>query len=193
MKKQSILVIVVILTLACNILIRPTPTAEILHFENESVAFDYKYEKGMDVFEGGNATFQCNPSFELGGELVVGLGIYKYSELDTYYRSIRIFRQPMPSDSNLEIIMQEAYQKAKVPQSKGLVNATGPVTVDGLSAYQWTYRVYVGEPAFEMRDIWIPKDGELFIIAIWTQWGNPDSFATFQADADMLVNSLRIK
>jgi hypothetical protein len=191
--------LVIVFAMACNAItplftpLQATPTAEILHFENELVAFDYKYEKGMEVFEAGNAPFQCNPPFELGGELVVGLGIYKYSGLDIYNRSIRIFRQPMPFDSNLETIMREAYQKAEVPRDEGVVNATGPVTVDGLSAFQWTYHVYVGEPAFEMRDVWIPKDGELFIIAIWTQWGNPDSFAAFQADADMFLKSLRFK
>lgn len=182
----------VVLTMACNAVtsfLNPTP--QILHFENDIVAFDYL--EGMKVYEGRDTNFQCNPDFQLGGELVVGLGIYKYSGLDIYNRSIRIFRQPMPFDSNLETIMQEAYQKAKVPRDEGLVKATGPVTVDGLSAYQWTYRVYVGEPAFEMRDVWIPKDGELFIIAIWTQWGNPDSFAAFQADADMFLKSLRLK
>jgi hypothetical protein len=195
-----LIALAIVFAMACNAIpplftpLQATPTAEILHFENELVAFDYKYVKGMEVFEGGKATFQCNPPFELGGELVVGLGIYKYSGLDTsYYRSIRIFRQPMPFDSNLETIMREAYQKAEVPRGEGLVNATGPVTVDGLSAFQWTYRVYVGEPAFEMRDVWIPKDGELFIIAIWTQWGNPDSFAAFQAEADALLDSLHIK
>jgi hypothetical protein len=110
--------LVIVFAMACNAItplftpLQATPTAEILHFENELVAFDYKYEKGMEVFEAGNAPFQCNPPFELGGELVVGLGIYKYSGLDIYNRSIRIFRQPMPFDSNLETIMQEAYQKA---------------------------------------------------------------------------------
>lgn len=189
-----ILTLAVVFTMACNeVTSFFNPPPQILHFENELVAFDYKYEKGMEVFEGGNVTFQCNPAFELGGELVVGFGIYKYSGLDTYNRSIRIFRQPMPFDSNLETIMREAYKKAEVSQDEGLVNATGPVTVDGLPAYQWTYRVYVGEPAFEMRDIWIPKDDELFIVAIWTQWGNPDSFAAFQAEADALLDSMHIK
>lgn len=191
-----ILILAVVLTMACNavtLFLNPTPKPppKILHFENDIVAFDYL--EGAKVFEGMDATFQCNPPFELGGELVVGLGIYKYSSLDTYYRSIRIFRQPMPVDSNLETIMREAYQKVEISQSDGLVNATDPVTVDGLSAYQRTYRIYVGEPAFEMRDVWIPKDGELFIIAIWTQWGNPDSFAAFQAEADAFLDSMYIK
>ena len=192
--------LVIVFTMACNVItplftpFQATPTAEILHFENDRVVFDYKYTKGMKVFEGWDATFRCNPNFELGGEWVVGLGIYKYPNLDIYPRSIRIFRQPMPSDSNLETIMQEAYQKATIQSRvKGAVDATGPVTVDGLPAFQWTYRVFVGEPAYEMRDVWIPKDGELFIIAIWTQYGNQESFAAFQADADAFLNSLHIK
>lgn len=172
----------------------PTPTPSLLHFENEFVAFDYL--EGMKLYEGGDAGFQCYPDFQLGGELVVGLGDLKIPSSDYYFRSIRIFRQPMPSDSNLETIMEKAYQKVDPHNLRvkgGVMDATGPVTVAGLSAFQWTYRIYIGEPAYELRDIWIPKDGELLIVSIWTKYTNPDGFAAFQADADLLLNSLLIK
>jgi hypothetical protein len=45
----------------------------------------------------------------------------------------------------------------------------------------------------ELHDVWIPKDGELFIITIWTEYTNPEDFAVFQAGADVLIESLLIK
>jgi hypothetical protein len=40
----------------------------------------------------------------------VGLGDPQFTNFDRYYRSIRIFRQPMPPGSNLETVMLEAYR-----------------------------------------------------------------------------------
>jgi hypothetical protein len=171
----------------------PFPVSMLHHFENDVVAFDYL--EGLNVYEAGDATFQCYPDFQLGGELVVGLGDPKFTKQDHQYRSIRIFRQPMLPSSNLESVMYEAYLLAEVkfPHEKGGVNATGLVTVAGLSAYQWTYQVHSGEAAYELRDVWIPKNGELFIITIWIEYTNPEDFAVFQAGADLLLYSLHLK
>jgi len=131
----------------------------------------------------------------LGGELVVGLGDPKFINFDTYFRSIRIFRLPMPPGSNLEAIFLEAYRQAekKFPLQKGVLNSNGPVTIDGLAAIQKTYRVYSGEPAYELRDIWIQKSDVLFVVSIWTEYTNPDDFTVFQSGADMLLKSLKLK
>ena len=171
----------------------PFPEAMLLHYEDQVVAFDYL--KGLKVYAAGDPAFVCYPDFELGGELVVGLGDPKFTGFDKYYRSIRIFHRPMPPGSNLEGIMLEAYRQAetKFPQQSGVLDASGPVTVDGLPAYQKTYRVYSGEPAYELRDIWVQKDHELFIVSIWTEYTNPDDFAAFEAGADVLLQSLDIK
>jgi hypothetical protein len=189
-----LLAFTILLAIACNsITLFPKPTPSLLHFENKFVAFDYM--EGMNLYEGGDEAFQCIPDFLLGGELVVGLGGLKFPGSDYYFRSIRIFRQPMPSDSNLETIMQNAYQEVETffPSVKDVRDPTGSVTVAGLSAFQRTYPVYIGEPAYVLRDVWIPKDDELFIVSIWTQYTNSDGFAAFQAGADLLLNSLRIK
>jgi hypothetical protein len=171
----------------------PFPASMIAHFENDVVAFDYL--KTMKVHTANDPAFQCYPDFQLSGELIVGLGDPNFTGFDNYYRSIRIFRQQIPAGSNLEAIMLDAYRLAekKLPHEKGILNASGPITVDGLPAVQRTYRVTSGEPAYEMRDIWIQKGNELFILAIWTEYTNPADFAAFQAGADMLLESLRIK
>jgi hypothetical protein len=170
----------------------PTPTPSLLHFENEVVAFDYR--EGMDIFEDRVAALQCVPDFQLGGELVVGLGSLKLGT-DHYFRSIRIYRQPMLSDSNLETIMQEAYLQADPYKlwGPGVMDTSIPVTVAGLPAFQTTYRIYIGEPAYDLRDVWIQNDDQLFIVAIWTQYTNSEAVAAFQANADLLLNNLQLK
>jgi hypothetical protein len=169
------------------------PQAGFQHFENEFLAFDYPKE--LKTFVGGGAEFLCYPDYQLGGELLVGLGDTKFVHFDKYYRSIRIFRLPMPSDVDLKAIMQAAYdqEKIKFPLDEGVLDATGPVTVAGYPAYQKTYRVYSGEPAYDLRDIWIEKDGDIILVSIWSQYTNPEEFAAFQAEADLFINSLKFK
>jgi hypothetical protein len=171
----------------------PFPTSMLQHYENDRVAFDYL--NGMKIYTASDSTFQCYPDFQLGGEMIAGLGDPKLTGFGNYYRSIRIFRQQIPAGSNLEAIMQETYRVAEehFPQDNGILNANGPITVSGLSGVQRTYRVYSGEPAYDMRDIWIQKDNEIYIIAIWTEYTNPDDFAAFQVSADVLLDSLLIK
>jgi hypothetical protein len=171
----------------------PFPASMIAHFENDVVAFDYL--KTMKVHPANDPAFKCYPDFQLGGELVVGLGDPNFTGFDDYFRSIRILRQQIPAGSNLEAIMQNAYRMAEdhYPQVNGVLNANGPITIGGLSGVQRTYRVYSGEPAYELRDIWLQKENELFIIAIWTEYTNPEDFAAFQAGADALLKSLHIK
>jgi len=169
------------------------PASLILHFENDVVAFDYLEE--LMVYNAGDATFQVYPDFKLGDDLVVGLGDPRFIGFDNYYRSIRILRQTIPAGSNLETIMFDTYREAekKFPQENGILNANGVITFNGFTAVQRTYRVYSGEPAYELRDIWTQKDNEIFIIAIWTEYTNPDDFAAFEAGADLLLQSLLIK
>jgi hypothetical protein len=171
----------------------PFPASMIMHFNNDVVAYDYLTP--MKVHTANDPAFQCYPDFKLGGELIVGLGDPNFTGFDNYYRSIRILRQQMPAGSNLEAIMLDTYRMAEkhFPQANGVLNANNPIFVDGLSAVQRTYRVYSGESAYEMRDIWFQRDNELFILAIWTEYTNPDDFAAFQAGADLLLESLRIK
>jgi hypothetical protein len=171
----------------------PFPTSMIAHFENDVVAFDYL--KGMTLYSNNNPAFVIYPDIDFGGETVVGLGDSLFFDFGTYFRSIRITRLAIPPGSNLEVIYFETYRKAetKFPQETGILNADGLVDVNGWTGRQKTYRVYSGESAYELRDIWIQKDDEIIIIAIWTEYTNPDDFAAFQGGADILLNSLQIK
>jgi len=116
------LTILITLAIVCNsvtLFPKPTPSPlptastqpKLLHFENDLVAFDYL--KGMKLYTAGDPAFVCYPDIQLGGELVVGLGDPKFINFDTHFRSIRIFRLPMPPGSNLEATFLEAYRQAE--------------------------------------------------------------------------------
>jgi hypothetical protein len=171
----------------------PHTPPRVLHFENEGLAFDYP--EGMAVYVNNDPAFMCYPHIDLEGVVAVGLGDARFYHFDTYFRSIRIIRRPAPSQTDLEAIAQATYEHSqdKFPHEAGLLEADGPITINGLTGLQKTYRVYSGEPAYELRDIWLHKDDEIIILSIWSEYTNPDDFARFQANADMIVNSLVIK
>jgi hypothetical protein len=171
----------------------PTATPKTLHFENELVAFNFL--SNMKVYDGSDSAFKYYPEISLGGERVAGLGDSNFFGHELYFRSIRIFHEPMPTGSTLEAIMQEAYRQVEAvyPRHKGASDVSGPITVAGLAGSQETYTIFSGEPAYKLRDIWLQKGLDLFIISIWTEYTNPDDFATFQAGAELFLRSLQIK
>jgi hypothetical protein len=63
----------------------------------------------------------------------------------------------------------------------------------GLPAIQKTYRVFSGEPAYELRDIWAEKSGKAYRVSIWTVFHNQDDLAAFESLADQVLSCLIIK
>jgi len=202
MHRMIILVPITIIALACQTLTLPSkPTAaptssadsRLLHFDNEWVAFDYPRE--LKVHSAGDKTFRWYPELDLGGELLAGLGDPQVFAYEMYFRSIRIMRLKVPAGYDLQKMMSETYDRIgqRNPIYEGALKTSGPVTVSGMAAYQKTYRVFSGEPAYDLRDIWVPHNGMLDIIAIATAWHDPDTFAKYESLSDGIVMSLVIK
>jgi hypothetical protein len=170
----------------------PMPTATtgpaLLHFDNGQVAFDYP--AGMTLYEAGDPAFVTYP-IQLGGELIAGVADPRYSYSGKVMaRFVALFRHALPSGSTVEQAMGETYDQPRI--QKGVLDADGPVTIAGLSGLQKTYRVYSGEPAYDMRDIWFEQGGQVYRLSIWTQYTNPEDFAAFQSLADAIIASLKI-
>jgi len=171
----------------------PYPPALLKHFENDLVSFDYPQE--LVNFQPGDPLSVCFPDFQLGGELVVGMGDPKFLRRDQYYRSIRIYRLSMPAGSNFESIFIESYLpiEEKYIPDPGVLKLPDRIDIAGWTAIQKTYRITSGEPTYELRDIWIPKGDQVFILSIWTEYTNPEDFSLFQSGADAFLNSLVLK
>ncbi len=171
----------------------PYPAALLAHYEDNLLSFDYPQE--MMVLPSGETPSDCFPEITFGGERLVGLGEPRFLVNGSYYRSIQVTRLPMPAGSNLEAVVLGVYEQAQVKYSQetSSLASTGPVPVAGQTGFQWAYRVTAGEPTYELRDVWLELNDQLYIISIWTEYTNPDDFAAFQAGADSLLQSLRIK
>ena len=169
------------------------PTALLAHYEDNLLSFEYP--QGMIVLLSGDVPSTCFPDIPFEGDRLVGLGEARFQVNDIYYRSIQITRRVMPAGSNLEAVMLDVYEqaKAKFPQEPSTLASTGPVTVAGQTGFQWTYRMTAGEPTYELRDVWLERDGRLYIISIWSEYTNPTDFWAFQSAAQALLDSLIIK
>jgi hypothetical protein len=174
---------------------RPTAASELLHFENEWISFDYP--AGLTLYEAGFADVIWYPYIEFGGELVAALGDERFFGFDNYFRSIRIVRRAWSQAADLETIMAEVYAQTGVehpwPLVDGVLDLSGSISIDARDAIQKSYRIYSGEPAYDLRDIWIPVEDAIFIISIATEWTNPDEFAAFETLADKLLRSLEFR
>lgn len=204
--RYIILGLLVASALACQALVSPfapptpthapTPTLDLrpLHFENQWFAFDYP--GGLQLHQAGSAAFHWYPNLDLGGELMVGLCDPRLSLSQSCYRSIRIMRLSLPSGTNLDQLMAEAYAQPGVnhpfPLADGVLQLNGPIDIDGRAAMQRSYRIHSGPAPYELRDIWIPVNNDVYLVCILTQWTNADDLA-FEAAADAMLGSLVIK
>lgn len=199
------LIMLIACALACQILRPPltpaTPTAaptssavpDLLHFENEWIALDYPGD--WTAYPAGDPTFASYPPVPYLGDMIAGLGPADFERGGTYYRLLRITRLALPVGESLEQIMQARYHALEEEFFTGESVFVAPetTTVGGITAYQRCYRVFWGEPAYDLRDVWVPHGDALYIIAISTQWSNRDALTEFNAVADGILRSLVIK
>ncbi len=66
----------------------------------------------------------------------------------------------------------------------------GTTTVDGVTAYEKGYKRPHGEPWYQMRDVWLEKDGEDYILSCWAI---PDDFDEAQEDFNLIIESFHVK
>jgi len=202
MRRITILAVLTTFALACEALALPAfPTAAptssadptLQHFEDQWVAFDYP--QGLDVYEGLDPSFKWSLDVDVGGEQVVGLGDSQARANGVYLRSIRITHRGLPADQEIQKTMQETYEsfEALYDTNEPLLAPPQTTIVDGVRAYQKSYRIFWGEPAYDFRDVWVPHNDALYIVAILVRWSNPDALAEFNAVADGLLRSLVIK
>jgi hypothetical protein len=161
-------------------------------FENQWVAFDYP--EGLQIYAAGDETFLTYLDIDLGGELVVGLGDPRLAYFGRYWRSIRILRRALPAGMALAQLMADAYAQLVIepagPPMGGEPGADGPITVNGRGAVQ---KVYRAQAIYEVRDIWIHVNADVFVVSIAYEWTTYQDVTDFNALADGILRSLVIK
>lgn len=180
-------------TLACLALAltactpKVTPSAEETgHFENDLFAFDYPsgWRTLDDIWGGGYSPGSEN---ELGAQEISGVADpASRTRWERYSVYCEVSIRELPAGRTLEEVYREVYQSVPIQQE---ISQT-TLTVDGLTAYEYTYTQFWGEPLWQRRDVWLEKNGTIYIL---TCKAFPDSFEERQADFDLIVNSFHIK
>lgn len=175
----------------------PAPTSgadpSLLHYEDQWLALDYP--RGWNIHLPDDASFKWHPPVALEGDLVVGIGDSQYRFNKTYIRFFRILRRLQCACDNVQTVMDESYQSLNLryPLAESVYKSPEAIVVSGISSPQKSYRIFWGEPAYDLRDIWVRSGENLYIISISTRWSNPEDLAAFEAVADAIVRSIVIK
>jgi hypothetical protein len=175
----------------------PTPpgkgTSALQHYENKWLAFDYP--ANFKVHEPDDESAAWNPPVDFGGETLAFLGDPAFFEDGTCYRHIRISRLSACTCVDLAEVMDDQYG-ALDPRwilEESPMQPPALFNIGGMRTAQKIYRVYWGEPAYDMRDVWVRRGTDVYIVSIYTRWTEPDDLALFQSTADRILASLVIK
>lgn len=106
-----------------------------------------------------------------------------------YSTSVKIEKKNMTN--NLKDTFDQTYNSLK--QDKGeLYQEISQKTfmVDGVVAYEKVYKIPHGEPWFQVRDVWIEKNGMIYILSCWCI---PEDFNKSQDDFNLIINSFHVK
>jgi sulfatase maturation enzyme AslB (radical SAM superfamily) len=175
--------IVIILTILSLIVLSSgcTDSGGNKSYENNEISFDYPagwetssnfyYDRVLNASEVAEILDPESGDFQL-----------KYTTL------VRIERKNMTSGQNLKQIFNNTYSAFN--QSNIQFISENNTTVDGAIAYEKVYKMPHGEPWYQIRDVWLEKNGKIYIICCWTLPGN---FEKVQKDFDMIINSFHVK
>jgi hypothetical protein len=94
---------------------------------------------------------------------------------------------PLAEGEDLESRFNQAYALA-VPEIEEL--SRQPYALGELSGYEITYRRPWGEPWWNFRDIWLEKDGVIYLLSFHA---TPNSFETYKDTFEEIIASVIIK
>lgn len=94
---------------------------------------------------------------------------------------------PLADGEDLETRFTQAYARA-VPEIEEVSRQA--YQLGELSGYEITYRRPWGEPWWNFRDIWLEKDGVIYVLSLHA---TPNSFETYTDTFDEIVASVMIK
>ncbi len=155
------------------------------HYEDEAVAFDYPHSwRTLDTFFDAY-TPGHNP--ELGADEVIAVADPATSTpWEKFTTSARVLRRDLPAGMTLEALVEQTY--ARMPIERDISQEA--LTAAGVPALERVYEQYRGEPLYRVRDVWLEKDGVVYILSFRAM---PDGFDEAQADFDRIVESFVVR
>jgi len=181
-------------TLACGI---PTPTptppptaTEIVYFskparpyENESFSFTIPADWGTmeEVWE-----YVSTPGadyYGLGVGEIISIQYPAYQgQGDAFFG---VASSPLADGETLESRFKQAYENP-LPEIKGVIQQT--FELGALSGLEISYDRPWGEPWWHFRDLWLEKDGSVYVLSCQTYYTRFDNYKT---TFDTILNSFQ--
>jgi hypothetical protein len=80
-----------------------------------------------------------------------------------YYYAVVIMRKAIPAGSSLQEVYQETYAKQVLAYPEAAKD--GVSQLGGLPALERVYPYYSGEPRYDIRELWVERDGWAYILS----------------------------
>jgi|YNPBryantNP2012_1023418.scaffolds.fasta_scaffold01527_9 hypothetical protein len=174
MKKQTLLLTGVLLIVMIECVLSPSRETV---FETER--FRFTVPAGWGITQNGRAFYNLGLT-----EVVM---IHDHARLADSSIFFAVATSPLAGGAGLEERFTRAYQTT---EPKIVEISRQPFARGGLSGYEIIYKRPWGEPWWQFRDIWLEKDGVIYVLSFHT---SPFSFAEHQPINDQIVDSFSFK
>ena len=167
------------------------------NFQNNEILFNYPSTwVSFSDFWPSNFGFSYIPSEDhnLNTTEITGvLDPKSNTPMEKYTTSVKI--ETKKSSGNLKEDFDAAYSSlSRSSQASGALLfqeiSERNLTVDGVTAYEKVYKIPHGEPYYQIRDVWLDKNGKIYIISCRAF---PNNFNQSQNDFDTIINSFHVK
>jgi hypothetical protein len=153
-------------------------------FEDPAFSFSYPPDWKLmseifDVYQPGR------DYYDLGlNEIVMVTSAQKKGEFGVYFA---VASAPLPVGSDLETVFRQTY--ADIADQLRDVSEQ-PAQLGDRPAYSITYQRPWGEPWWQFRDVWLEKDGTIYLLSFHAA---PASFQEYVAELDTILDQFVLK
>jgi hypothetical protein len=136
--------------------------------EQEAFAFDY--DTGWQPFFDGELPGMVDVRLDvetLGAVVETGQSVE--TPLRPFYsNAVVIMRKAIPEGSSLEEVYRETYAAQTLAYPDAAKDGIGQLS--GLPALERTYPFFSGEPRYDIRELWVERDGWAYILSQRAQY-----------------------
>jgi hypothetical protein len=182
MRKLVAFLLLVLFTLtACG------PQPPVKHFENDGIVFDYpaSWRSMAEVF----GAEYLDDNFRGFGmqEIVAITSMKKKGQFGAYFN---VATRPLPAGQNLEDTYRQAYQDYFNINRYSREISEDTIAVDGITALRKIYQSPVGEPWWDYVDIWLEKDGVIYLLSFHCLL---NTLEHHEQDLQTILNAFHVK
>ncbi len=161
-----------------------TITSSPHHFDNPAFSFDYpKIWQTMEELWGFE--YLEDNYYGLGmQEIIMVTSASKKGGTGAYFA---VASKALTEGETLESLFHSTYDPIKDDFREVSEKTT---TVNGVPAFEISYQRPWGEPWWQFRDVWLEKEGAVFLLSFHCP---PGSVEKYQEDLDYILNSFSLK